>query len=130
MAEAPSPDQGRTRQRLLIVDDDVDLATTMAALAESRGYTVMVAHDGLAFRRAMESFVPDRLVLDLALPDCDGLELLRFLAARRCTCPIVVVSSHDQRMLDMVPSLGEGFGLDVRGVLQKPFPGSAFLGLL
>lgn len=130
MAERASHRDERPRRRLLIVDDDVDLGASMAMLAESRDYAVMVVHDGLSFRRAVDAFAPQRLVLDLALPDCDGLELLRFLAERRCACPIVVVSSHDRRVLDAVPRLAEAYGLDIRGVLQKPFAGADFLNLL
>lgn len=124
-SENPSADK-----RLLIVDDDEDLAASMAMLAESRGYSVTTVYDGAAFRRAIGAFAPAVLVLDLALPDCDGLELLRELARHHSACSVIVVSSHDRRMLDVVPSLGQSLGLDIRGVLQKPFAGKDFLDLL
>lgn len=67
--------------------------------------------------------VPDFAVilLDLGLGDGNGIDILRALAARRCGAVIYLMSGQDDRLLGTVQKLGRSYGLDVRGILQKPF---------
>jgi CheY-like chemotaxis protein len=68
-------------KRILLVEDDPDVAALLAETLEERGHTVGVAHDA---RQALETLVqlrPEVAVLDLGLPDLDGLELARKLRA-------------------------------------------------
>ena len=63
-----------------------------------------------------------RIVLDLALPDHDGMELLNFLADRKCAADIILISSHGELILVQAMKLGAFHGLNIRRVLPKPFP--------
>ena len=64
---------------------------------------------------------PHRIVLDLALPDHDGMELLKFLADRKCAADIVLISSHGELILAKAMKLGDFHGLNMRRMLPKPF---------
>ncbi len=75
---APSP-QGR---RILIVDDNVDSATSLRLLLQRQGHEVRQAHDGLAGLAAAEEFRPDVLLLDIGLPEMNGYELARRIRAQ------------------------------------------------
>ena len=64
---------------------------------------------------------PHRIVLDLALPDHDGMELLKFLADRKCAADVILISSHGELILDQAMKLGDFHGLNMHRMLPKPF---------
>jgi CheY-like chemotaxis protein len=63
--------------RVLVVDDNQDAADTMALLLQPLGYEVHVAYEGLGALRAVKSFDPDAVFLDIGLPDLDGYAVAR-----------------------------------------------------
>jgi DNA-binding response OmpR family regulator len=63
--------------RLLIVDDDAGVVQTFARMLRLEGYEVVTALNVEAALRAMEAFHPDALLLDLRMPQIDGIALLR-----------------------------------------------------
>ncbi len=68
---------------VLVVDDCVDTAESLAALLGLWGYRPVVAHDGATALVAAEAHQPDVVLLDLALPGLDGLEVARRLRQHR-----------------------------------------------
>lgn len=68
--------QAEDRRRVLIVEDEADLAWVEQFNLESEGYEVRVALEGRAALDALDSFSPDILVLDLMLPHVDGWSVL------------------------------------------------------
>ena len=113
--------------RVLIIDDDDALRETMGHIAAQEGFVVETLGEGAVFIAAVARFRPDRIVMDLSIPDCDGIELLKALAGTHCETPIVLVSSHPQSMLKNARDLSAALGLKVCAVLQKPFPAADFL---
>lgn len=69
--------------RILVVDDEITLVSTVRAYLEQEGYTVRTALDGPAAVREARAFRPDLVVLDIMLPGLDGLEVLRQLRQER-----------------------------------------------
>jgi len=63
--------------KILVVDDEPTLLNTVRAYLEQEGYVVQVARDGRTALYAFRDFQPDLIVLDIMLPEMDGLELLR-----------------------------------------------------
>ena len=79
--------------RVLVVDDEPTLLRTLAILLRSRGYEVTTAPDGTTALRAAGEAHPDVVVLDLGLPDLDGVEVVRRL--RTWTpVPVLVLSGR------------------------------------
>ena len=68
--------------RVLVVDDNVDAARTMAMLLELEGYQVECAFDGQQALDCVRDRPPDALLLDIGLPRLDGLEVARRLRAQ------------------------------------------------
>ncbi|MBA1182091.1 PAS domain S-box protein [Pseudomonas psychrotolerans] len=66
-------------KRVLVVDDIVDIALTLALLLEESGHTVTTAHDGPAALKKAEEEAPDIILLDIGLPGMDGYEVVRHL---------------------------------------------------
>lgn len=107
-----------SRSRVLIVEDDADLAWVERFNLESEGYEVAVALEGLAALEALDSFAPEIVVLDLMLPHVDGWSVLakaqELPADRR---PKVILVSA-------VAGLGDQLRAEKMGVgsfLPKPF---------
>ncbi len=105
-----------TRQaRILLVDDEVSIQRTMTPLLRSRGYEVEVAGTGREAIAAIEAAQPDLIVLDLGLPDIDGLDVCRRVRDR-WDIPVLVLSARDSEK-DKVVALDEG----ADDYVTKPF---------
>lgn len=102
-------------QRLLLVDDDAALCRILAAALGEEGFTVTTAATGIEGLRRFEADPPELAILDVLLPEMDGLELCRRLR-RRYTTPIVLLTSRDQEV-DRVT----GLDLGADDYLTKPF---------
>lgn len=79
--------------RILIVDDEPNILATVAPLLRARGYEVYSAMSGRAALEALERDKPDLIVLDLGLPDIDGVEVSR-LVRETSNVPILVLSAR------------------------------------
>ena len=64
-------------QRLLVVDDNIDAAATLAALLRLQGHHVQIANDGLTALKVAKEFVPALILLDIGMPGMDGYEVAR-----------------------------------------------------
>src|ERR1700727_3036486 len=62
------------------------------------------------------------ILLDLMMPEMDGIEVLRLLGERRCRARILLMSGMDKRVRERAERLAQSLGLAVVGHLQKPFP--------
>jgi CheY-like chemotaxis protein len=84
--------------RVLIVDDYVDAAASMAALMKVDGHDVRVTHDGPAALELAREFKPTIVLLDIGLPGMNGFEVARALRAlpETCDCLLVAVSGYGQ----------------------------------
>jgi DNA-binding NarL/FixJ family response regulator len=85
------------RPRLLIVDDHADFRASAQTLFELEGFDVVgLAADGEEALAAAAQLKPDVVLLDVRLPDMDGFEVARALAARDDAPRVVLVSSRDR----------------------------------
>jgi len=81
--------------RLLLVEDEADLLLAVRILLEGHGFEVLAAATGADALRVAEDAQPDVIVLDVGLPDVDGLELLTTLRERLSGRPrTIVLSAH------------------------------------
>jgi two-component system CheB/CheR fusion protein len=81
-----------TARRLLIIEDNRDLAGVLAALLQRAGHEVQVAHDGAAGLAIAERMRPEIVVLDLGLPVLDGFEVARRLRQIPDLAPLVIIA--------------------------------------
>jgi two-component system KDP operon response regulator KdpE len=103
------------RPGVLLVEDDVATQRAVNASLDGHGYAVRVAADGQEALRLWEMRRPDVVLLDLTLPDMDGLQIIRRLR-RDATTPILVLSARDQER-DKVDALEQG----ADDFVTKPF---------
>jgi two-component system KDP operon response regulator KdpE len=100
---------------ILLVEDDRDTRQALVRDLEAHGYRVTSAQDGRSALRAWEAQRPDLVVLDLGLPDTDGLDVVRRLR-RDAATPVLILSARDQE-LDKVAALELG----ADDYVTKPF---------
>jgi DNA-binding response OmpR family regulator len=102
--------------QILVVEDDPDLRVTLRQALTAAGYTVDTAPDGQAALSAVTSRSYALMVLDLGLPQMDGLDVLRRLRAGQNSVPVLVLTARDgleHRVL--------GLKLGADDYLAKPF---------
>ena len=105
----------RSRPTVLVVEDDDETRAALTRELTSRGYDVSEAADGRAALQRWESSRPDVVLLDLGLPDMDGLDIVRRMRAE-ATTPIVILSGrYEQR--EKVEALERG----ADDYVTKPF---------
>lgn len=103
-------------QRLLVVDDDPGMAELLVTTLRLAGYDTSATPSGAEALRLCREVPPDLLVLDLTLPDVDGLNICRALGERGGTVPILVVTARDA-VEDKIAGLAQG----ADDYLVKPF---------
>ena len=103
------------RSRVLIVDDDASVCAMLVEYLSDHGYRVRCAGSGQAMREAIESELPDAILLDIHLPGEDGISLARFLRERYDVGIIMITGAGD--VIDRVVGLEVG----ADDYLAKPF---------
>ena len=107
-------------KKILVIDDNPDVGEFVCATAEAMGFECSFATDADTF---LKMLTPDTnlILLDLVMPDMDGVELLRLLAQRRCQAGIILISGTGKRIIESAGQLAQALGLSIVGHLQKPF---------
>lgn len=82
--------------KILVVDDETTLVSTVRAYLEQEGYVVQTAYDGRSALQAFRAFKPDLVVLDIMLPGIDGLEVLRRLRQESDVYVIMLTAKADE----------------------------------
>ncbi len=100
---------------VLVVEDDASLNAALAATLKAAGYRPVTARDGAEGMRWFAHYAPDLVVLDLGLPDRDGLSLISEIRGRGTT-PILVLSARDAEAMKV-----QALDLGADDYVQKPF---------
>ncbi|MEO5337050.1 MAG: EAL domain-containing response regulator [Magnetospirillum sp. WYHS-4] len=109
-----------TSRRVLILDDDAELREFITVIVQKEGFETLSIETFAGLKETFADFQPDLIVLDLSLQDTDGVEVLRYLSGRGAKSSILLISSFDERLLRSALNLGESYGLNMLGNLQKP----------
>jgi heavy metal response regulator len=108
--------------RILVVEDEKRIADFLGRGLESAGYAVDVANDGASAIDLVHTATYDMIVLDLGLPDMDGLKVLEKIRTRKVSPPVLILSARSD-----VDDRVKGLELGADDYLVKPF---AFVELL
>ncbi|MBD7962592.1 response regulator transcription factor [Fictibacillus norfolkensis] len=103
-------------QKLLVVEDEISISTLLQFNLEQAGFQVVTAMDGKSGLKKAESEEPNLIILDLMLPEMDGIEVCKELRLRKLNIPILMLTAKDDEF-DKV--LGLELGAD--DYMTKPF---------
>lgn len=106
------------KEKILIVEDEVDIAEMISYNLEKEGYSISMYHNGKEAVDNIEEEKPDLAVLDIMLPDMDGFDICRQLRSNEDTkhIPIIFLSAKSQEMDKVV-----GLELGADDYMTKPF---------
>ena len=109
-----------TELRLLSIEDDINVAALICRVAQESGFAARTAF-GTQIEKAYEEFQPDVIVLDIMMPDMDGIEVLQYLRERCCRSHIVIMSGSDGLSRRIVERMGNSLGFTIIANMTKPF---------
>lgn len=109
------------KYKVLVVEDESNILGFVTALLESGGYQVMTAGSCSAGEMMFSSHLPDLVVLDLGLPDRDGISLLKYIRSSSAV-PVIVLSARAGEE-DKVEALDNG----ANDYVTKPFSSAEFM---
>ncbi|MDD2383422.1 MAG: response regulator transcription factor [Sulfurospirillaceae bacterium] len=102
--------------RILILEDNVRLASGLKKILTKEGYAVDILHDGTDGANVLDYQAYDLLLLDLGLPGMDGIDILKEVRKNNTNLPVIIISARhklDQRIL--------GFDMGADDYISKPF---------
>ena len=115
-------DSTHLQRHVFIVDDDVQTLRAFARILNVEGFEVDTFHSASDFLKHPPSDAPSCLVLDLRLPDIDGLQLQQLMRNGRVDIPIIFVSGYGD-----VPSTASAMRFGAVDFLEKPVEGARLL---
>lgn len=107
-------------EQILVIDDESGICELIAATAQKLALSCATSTSAAAF---LEKLTPDTalVLMDLMMPEMDGVELLRLLGEKQCRAGIVLMSGTDTRIMETAEQFAQSIGLAVAGRLKKPF---------
>jgi DNA-binding response OmpR family regulator len=82
-------------KKILVVDDEPEVRQLMEHFLTDRGYEVRIAENGRLALAALDTFMADVVLLDMHMPEMDGLETLKRLAVRSPSLPVIMVTVNE-----------------------------------
>lgn len=102
-------------KKLLIVDDEVDIANSIQYVLNQEGFSTLMAHDGVKAMALIEAEKPDLIILDLMMPGLDGYEVCRRVRASDRKTPILMLTARTSEIDTVV-----GLELGANDYISKP----------
>ena len=109
------------KRRLLAIDDDEQIAEILSIAGTRFGFDAKVVTEPEAFKDIFKTFDPDVIIVDVVMPEMDGIELLRHLAESGCNVPVLVISGFNPHYMHSMEQLGADWGLPSVSSMKKPF---------
>ena len=125
-AVATKKDMGR----ILFIDDEPDVVEPLMEAARAFGFSARLLEDGARFEDALASFVPTHVVVDLVMPQIDGIDILLALARLDTPPKIIVMTGYHWGVMESARILAESHDLRDIGWLKKPVDLDTFEAML
>lgn len=112
----------KTKHRILVIDDDVDILSVMTISLKDQGFDVEGTLNGEEVINKVDKFKPDLIIMDIFLSGTNGKEICKKLkqAKKTASIPIILISAHRQ-LRDTVKECG------ANGFINKPFDNADLL---
>ena len=124
LPQTPPPKMNSQAKKILIIDDDQEICEMLYSFLIPHNYKVFLAFNGQMGLEYFEEIKPDIVLLDLKMPDIDGVEVLKIIRKVSNT-PVVIITGHPQDVSDI--HLAD---LEIEGFIEKPLSLKAILNTL
>jgi CheY-like chemotaxis protein len=111
-----------SNRHLLVCDDEPEICTLVRRVASPMGFTVREVTKSTSFAEAFAEAVPEMVVLDIVMPERDGIEIVHWLAEQNYVGKVILISGYDPNYAQTAQTLAKCHGLTVVGILRKPVP--------
>ena len=109
-----------TAPHLLVIDDEKDFCDLVVRVGTQLGYMATATSTAGDFKACYQADPPDLIVLDIVMPEQDGIELMRWLVEQGCSARIVIASGYNPVFANAAKMIGEFSGKLSVAFLQKP----------
>ncbi len=106
--------------RLLVIDDDAPTCTLFRRIGERAGYEVQTCQSAPSGQKAVGDFDPHVVLLDLVMPDVDGIEMVRWLTGVGFRGRVIMISGYSDSYLDAAVTMLRARGINDSFSLPKP----------
>ena len=113
-------EKGNFTARVLVVDDDIGICQVVCDIAQGLGFQAEEATNRVGFLDAFRRLEPTVVLLDLQMPEADGVKLLNDLYGMECTASIILMSGFNSRVLKSAEKFGLSKGLAIEAAIEKP----------
>ena len=123
ISSATPPVQIETGQRILIIDDEAAIRESLETLLSLEGYLVETATNGEEGVDQIQQNIFDLVLLDLALPGKNGLEILQVIRELQPVLPVIMITAYGK-----VDNIVDAMRLGAQNFVQKPWDNDKLLG--
>ena len=110
-----------TKPKILVVDDEPLMTNMVSEVGQLGGFDVIETNSAKEFQSAWQVHDPTVVIMDIIMPDMDGVELLKWLSEDKCLTPIILMSGYDKNYLEIASTVGTEKGNTIIGTLTIPF---------
>jgi two-component system OmpR family response regulator len=108
------------KRRLLVIDDEPDFMQVDRTVAEEMGFAVTTAGSADEFKAVYTASPPDLMVIDVVMPEVDGIELVEWLVGSGCSGDVITVTGYNPNYASAAAAIAQAkSSMNVR-ILQKP----------
>jgi CheY-like chemotaxis protein len=107
-------------ERVLILDDEEDFAAFAAAALKPDGHEVKIVTESVKVPTVLEEFDPTVLLLDIVMPEPDGIEVVSWLAKTNFSGRVILMSGYGGKYIEVTSKIAEVKGLRLTETLTKP----------
>ncbi len=111
--------------KVLVVDDRADVAGAIADLCRALGVAAVESREGETIRDLLQRHHPAGIIVDVMMPEEDGFEALKEIAAYDRKLPVLLITGHGETWLRMGATLARAHGLDAVRTSSKPIRAAA-----
>src|SRR5271155_600847 len=122
ISATPPPFHMETGQRILIIDDEAAIRESLETLLSLEGYMVGLAGSGEEGLERIEQNAYDLVLLDLALPGKNGLEILQLIRESQPALPVIMITAYGK-----VDNIVDAMRLGAQNFVQKPWDNEKLL---
>ncbi len=108
-----------SKNRFLIIDNDKDFGEYVRQAADEAGFEVNVTTRARDFKESFETFNPDVIMLEVVMPDVDGIELINWLGDQGCTARLIIVTGYSPKYAEMARTLSVAKGMTAAIAVSK-----------